>query len=265
MFVLRRPRNPVLGFEVAGEIAEVGAGVKSFSVGDRVFGIDGKGMGAYAEYKLMPEKGPLATMPAGLSFAEAAVIPNGALTVLYFLRDKGNIRSGQKVLVIGASGSVGTAAVQLARHFGAEVTGVCGPTNLELVRSLGAGRVIDYTTEDFTRSGETWDIIIDTVMDGLSFRECRDSLNPGGLYLAVAGGIREMFQSMWVPRSGGRKLITGGGMASEKKDSLIFIRELVEAGEFRAVIDRTYPLEQIVEAHRYVDTGHKKGNVVITI
>jgi NADPH:quinone reductase-like Zn-dependent oxidoreductase len=265
MYGLKGPRKKVLGFEFAGEVAEVGEGVSSFAVGDRVFGIDGKGMGAYAEYKRVPEKDAVVPMPDGLSFEDAASIPNGALTALFFLREKAKVRKGQRVLVIGASGSVGSAAVQLARHFGARVTGVCSTANIELVRSLGASDVIDYREVDFTCSGEAWDIIVDTVMGGKSFRECSHSLVDGGIYLAVAGGLREMVQSLWAPAVSGKKLVTGGGLASEKKEYLEFIRDLVEAGDMKPVVDRTWPLEEVAEAHRYVDTGRKKGNVVIKV
>jgi NADPH:quinone reductase-like Zn-dependent oxidoreductase len=265
MFGLRKPKQPILGFELAGKIEAVGKEVRTFNEGDQVFGIDGHGSGAYAEYKCMPEEGALAVMPANLDYEEAATVPNGALTALYFLRDKGNIQSGQKVLINGASGSVGAAAVQLARYFGAEVTGVCSTKNLEMVRSLGADKVIDYTREDFTQSGETYDIILNTVPGKVSFSGSRKSLNRNGLFLAVAGGVKEMIQMLWTSVLGGKKVLFGGGFASERKDSLLFIKELVEAGKMKPVIDRRYPLEQAAEAHRYVDFGHKKGNVVITV
>ena len=265
MFGLRKPKKTILGIELAGEIEAVGKNVTLFKKGDQVFGIDGNGLGAYAEFKCLPEEGVLAIKPTNMTYEEAASVTNGALTTLYFLKDKGNIQSGQRVLVNGASGSVGTAAVQLAKHFGTEVTGVCSTTNLELVKSLGADRVIDYTQEDFTESGETYDVIFDTVLGKTSFSCCQNSLKQKGLYLAIAGGMREMMQMLWTSLIGRKKVIFGGGMACERKENLLFIKELIEAGKIKSVIDRRYPLEQIVEAHRYVDKGHKKGNVVMIV
>ena len=265
MLGLRKPRNTILGSELAGEIEAIGNDVSLFKEGDQVFGLDGDGLGAYAEYKCMPEDRSIAIKPANMTYEEAAAVPFGALTALYFLRDKGNIQSGQKVLINGASGSSGTAAVQIAKYFGADVTGVCSTTNLELVKSLGADMVIDYTQEDFTQNGETYDIIFDMVVGKTSFSGCRNSLKQDGLYLAVAGGLQELIQMLWTSVIGGKKVIFGGGSASERKESLIFLKEIIEAGKIKSVIDRRYPLEQIVEAHRYVDKGHKKGNVVITV
>ena len=265
MIGLRKPKKTILGTELAGEIEAVGKDVKLFKEGDQVFGIDGNGLGAYAEYKCLNEEEALSIKPANMTYEEAAAIPAGALTAFYFLRNKGNIQNGQKVLINGASGSAGTAAVQLAKYFGAGVTGVCSTTNLELVKSLGADKVIDYTQEDFTQSGETYDIILDTVVGKTSFSGCRKSLKKKGLYLAVAGGLKELIQMLWTSVIGSKKVIFGGGVACERKEYLLFIKELIEAGKLKPVIDRTYPLEQMVEAHRYVDKGHKKGNVVITV
>ena len=265
MLGLRKPKKAILGADLAGEIEAVGKDVRLFKEGDQVYGIDGNGLGAYAEYKCMSEAGALAIKPANMTYEEAAAIPFGALTALFFLRDKGNIQSGQKVLINGASGSVGTAAVQIAKTFGADVTGVCSTTNLELVKSLGADKVIDYTQEDFTTSGETYDLILDSVVGKTSFSRCKNSLKQNGRYLAVAGGLQELIQMLWTSMIGSKKVIFGGGSACERKEYLIFLKELIEAGKLKSVIDKRYPMEQIVEAHRYVDKGHKKGNVVITV
>jgi len=261
MFGLVKPKKTILGIEFAGEIEATGKDVTLFQKGDQVFGIAGAGLGAYAEYKCMPETGGLAIKPAKLTYEQAAVIPNGALTALTFLRNLGNIQRGQKILINGASGSVGSAAIQIAKYFGAEVTGVCSAANMELVKSLGADQVIDYTRQDFTKSDETYDIIFDTV-GKTSFSGCKNALKQKGLYLAGAGGLREFGQMAWT-LIGGKKVIAGA--SSERAEDLIFIKKLAEMGKIKPVIDRRYPLEQTADAHRYVDNGHKKGNVVITI
>jgi NADPH:quinone reductase-like Zn-dependent oxidoreductase len=260
-----KPRNPILGQELAGEVEATGKDVTRFKQGNQVFGIDM--FGAYAEYKCMPEDGALAIKPTNMSFEEAASVPNGALTALPFLRDKGKIQNGQTVLIYGASGSVGAAAVQLARYYGAEVIGVCSTPNLEWVKSLGADQVIDYTQEDFTENGKTYDIIFDTV-GKRSFSECRGSLKDEGIYLATVLTPVMMLQALWTAKRGSKKVkfaATGLRPASEKVKDLVFLKELIEAGKIKPVIDRSYPLEQIAEAHRYVEKGHKKGNVVITV
>jgi NADPH:quinone reductase-like Zn-dependent oxidoreductase len=260
-----KPRNPILGQELAGEVEAIGKDVTRFRPGDQVFGLDA--FGAYAEYKCMPENGALAIKPSNISFEEAASVPNGALTALPFLRDKGNIQSGQTVLIYGASGSVGSAAVQLAKFYGAKVTGVCSTANLEWVKSLGAEQVIDYTREDFIENGKTYDIIFDTI-GKRSFSECKGSLTQEGIYLATVPTPIIMLQALWTAKSGSKKVrfaATGLRRASEKIKDLVFLKELIEAGKIKPVIDRCYPLEQIVEAHRFVEKGHKKGNVVITV
>jgi NADPH:quinone reductase-like Zn-dependent oxidoreductase len=260
-----KPRHPILGQELAGEVEAIGKDVTRFKPDDQVFGIDM--FGAYAEYKCMPEDGALAIKPANMSYEEAASVPNGALTALPFLRDKGKIQSGQTVLIYGASGSVGAAAVQLARYYGAEVTGVCSTTNLEWVKSLGADQVIDYTQEDFTENGKTYNIIFDTV-GKCSFSGCKGSLTESGVYLTTVPMPRTMLQVLWTSIAGGKKAkfaATGLRPAGKKTKDLLFLTELIEAGKLKAVIDRRYSLEQMAEAHRYVEKGHKKGNVVITV
>ena len=258
---LRKPRRKILGLEFAGEISSVGRNVERFEKGDQVYGFTGFGLGAYAEYVCMSEKGSLGIKPANTTYEEAAAVVDGATTALFFLKDKANIQPGQRVLINGASGSIGTSAVQLARYFGAEVTGVCSTTNVELVRSLGANTVIDYTREDFTRNGRTYDIIFDTVSKS-SFHRCKGSLEKNGCYLPTVG-LTNYVLALWTSVVGGKRVKSG--MSISKADALIFIKDLVEAGEIRPVIDKRYPLEQTAEAHRYVEKGHKRGNVVITI
>jgi len=259
-----KPRNQILGQEFAGEIEAVGAQVTRFKPGDRVFGMDM--FGAYAQYKCIAEDKALAIKPANMGYEQAVSVPNGALTALPFLRDKGQIQRGQSVLIYGASGSVGTAAVQLAKYYGTTVTGVCSTSNLEMVKSLGADHVIDYTREDFTKNGETYDIIYDTV-GKTSFAKCKDSLTQEGVYLTNVPTPGIMLRTIW-PQKSGRKvnfLAAGLRPAQEKVKDLVFLREMIEARSYKAVIDRSYPLEEMADAHRYVENGHKRGNVVVTV
>ena len=247
--------------ELAGVVDAVGTAVTEFAVGDEVFGV--KGFGAHAEFACMRENGPLARKPAGVSFEEAAAAIDGASLALACLRAAG-LREWQRILIYGASGAVGTAAVQLARHFGADVTAVCNTKNIELVRSLGAGEVIDYTQADFTRNGRTYDVIFDAV-GKTSFRRCRRSLKPGGSFVDTDPGfLWHLLPLAVLTRWIGDKKAALGITRYSKKD-VVFLKELIEAGKYRPVIDRTYPLAQVVEATRYVETGQKTGNVVLTV
>ena len=262
MFGFRKPRKKILGSELAGEIESVGKDVKRFKKGDQVFGYRGMNMGAYTEYLCIPEKGILAIKPANMTYEEAAVVPYGALMALNLLR-KVNIQSGQKVLINGASGGIGSAAVQLAKsHFGAEVTGVCSTPRLELVKSLGADKVIDYTKEDFTKSGETYDLIFD-ILGKSSFSRCKSSLKQNGRYLLASFKMRQLFQMLWTSMIGSKRVICA--IAPGSTEDLIFVKELIEAGKIKSIIDRRYPLERIAEGHKYVETGQKTGSVVIII
>ena len=253
----RRPKQRIAGREFAGEVEEVGADVTEFAPGDRVFGIRS---GSNAEYVCVREAGVVGPMPAGLTFEEAAAICDGAYQGLAPLR-KAEVGEGTRLLIYGATGSCGTAAVQLARHFGAHVTAVANTKNLELVRSLGADEVIDYLNEDFTKNGQTYDVILDAV-GKLSFRRTRKSVRPGGLWIAT-DGLHNFLWRLWTARIGDRKLVFH--VEWPTKEDVLFYKQLVEAGEYRAVIDRTYPLDDIAEAHRYVESLQKTGNVVITL
>jgi NADPH:quinone reductase-like Zn-dependent oxidoreductase len=256
-----KPRQPILGTECAGEIEAVGKEAEKFKVGDQVFAFSGARMGCHAEYTCMPENGAVALKPPNLTYDEAATLSFGGTTALDFFR-RGKLRSGERVLINGASGAVGTAAVQLAKHFGADVTGVCSTTNMELVRSLGADHVIDYTVEDFTQNGDTYDVIVD-IAGTAPFSRSKGSLEERGRLLQVLGGLPDMLDIPWVLMTSRKKIIAGP--ATGRPEYVLTLAELARAGRYRSVIDRRYPLEQIAEAHRYVDAGHKKGNVVITV
>ena len=257
----RRPRQRILGSEFAGEVVAVGAAVSRLALGDRVFGSTGFRFGAHAEFTCVPENGRIAPMPAGVSFDEAASICDGGLNSLWCLR-LAHLVPGARVLVYGASGAIGTAGVQLARYFGADVTAVCSTKNLDLVRSLGADRVIDYTREDFTQNGQTYDVVFDAVGKH-SFGRSKGSLKPGGRYLAT-DGLGNLLLGLWTSRFGDKKVIFQIPPRYTMQD-VLFLKELIEAGKFKAVIDRRYRLQDVVEAVRYVETEQKTGNVVLTV
>jgi NADPH:quinone reductase-like Zn-dependent oxidoreductase len=260
-FGIRRPKQPILGTEMAGEVEAVGAAVTQFAVGDQVFGSSGFRFGAHAEFTCLRESGLLAPMPAGLSFEEAATLCDGGLNALWCLR-LADLQAGQRILIYGASGAIGTAGVQLSKYFGADVTAVCSTKNLELVQALGADRAIDYTREDFTRNGQTYDVIFDAVGKH-AFRRCTGSLKRGGSYLAT-DGLENLLLAVWTSRIGEKKVRFKLPPRYTKQDVLL-LKELIEAGKYRAVIDRSYPLEDVVEATRYVETERKTGNVVLTV
>jgi NADPH:quinone reductase-like Zn-dependent oxidoreductase len=262
-FGMRKPRIKILGSVFAGEIEAVGKDVKRFKEGDQVFGYLGQSMGAYAQFLCVPEKGVVAVKPANTTYEEAVTHPYGAIMAGSLLR-KGKIQKGQKILINGASGGIGSAAVQLAKaHYVAEVTGVCGTPRLEFVTSLGADKVIDYTKEDFTKQGETYDLVFD-ILGKSSFSKVKNCLKPKGRFLLASFKMGKVMQMLRTKFTGGKRVIcamaTDGGT-----DDLVFFKELIEAGKIKSVIDRRYPLEQTAEAHRYVEEGHQKGNVVITV
>ncbi len=262
-----RPKRPIIGTGFAGTIENVGEAVKEFKIGDSVFGETGVNFSANAEYIAMPANGVLAIKPENMSFEEAATICDGPMTSLNFLREIGQIKQGQKVLINGASGSLGTAAVQLAKYFGAEVTGVSSTRNLELVKSLGADKVIDYTKEDFTKTGETYDIIYDTIGKS-SFFKSKKALNPKGVYLSPVLKLSVLIPMIWTSMMGGKKAkfsATGLLPTPELLKLLKKLRQIIEGGYLKTILDKSYPLDQSVEAHRYVDTGRKKGNVVLVV
>jgi NADPH:quinone reductase-like Zn-dependent oxidoreductase len=264
--LLRPKRMTILGQEFAGEVEEVGKHVNSFKKGDQVVGTTGLGFGAYAEYICLPgephnAQGALATKPTNSTYEEAAAVPTAGFEALHFLR-RANIQRGKKVLIIGAGGSIGTFSIQLARYFGAEVTGVDSKEKLDVMRSIGANHVLDFTKEDYTNNGESYDLIIDVVGRNSVSRRLK-LLKPDGYYFLAYPGLSDIILGMWTSMTSNRKFIISS--AGQKKEELIFLKELIEAGKLKIVIDRTYPLEQIAEAHRYAESGHKKGNVVITI
>ena len=261
IFGLLKPKINILGAVFSGEVESIGKEVTKFKAGDAVFGHTDMRFGAYAEYISVPEDGSLALKPADITHAQAAAIPFGGVTALHFIK-KANIQTGQKVLIVGASGAVGSAAVQLAKSFGADVTGVCSTVNIELVKSIGADKVIDYTQEDFTQNGEIYDVIFDTVKT-ISVSRSLKSLNKNGIMILSAAGMSEMLQGLWISKTSNQKVMTG--VISHTAADIIFLKELIEAGKFKPVVDKTYQLEQIAEAHAYVENGHKKGNVIINI
>lgn len=260
-FGITKPRVHILGSEFAGIVEATGRDVKRFRKGDPVFGYRGQSMGTYAEYLCMPEDGLVARKPANMTFEQAAVVSYGTLTALNLLRHV-NVQPGQKVLINGASGGIGSAAIQLAKYFGAEVTAVCGTQRIEFVKSLGADHVIDYTKEDFTQNGETYNLIFD-VPGKSSFSRCRDSLKPDGRILYASFKMKQLFEMLWTSRTDGRKVICA--LSGEKLEDLLFIKELIEAGKIKSIVDRCYPMEEVAEAHRYVESGQKRGSVVITL
>ncbi len=262
LFGIFKPRRPILGTELAGEIDAVGASVARFQPGDQVFAFSGgMKLGGHAEYICMPEDGRIEPKPASLAFAQAAALSFGGTTALHFFR-KANLKSGDKVLINGASGSVGSAAVQIARHFGANVTGVCSSANIDLVTSLGASEVIDYRQDNFTKNGKQYDVIMDTVGNA-PYGRVKNSLKPGGRLLAVVCGLGGMLRIPFVSLLSNKKIIAGA--AAERPEDLKTLAELASSGKFKPVIGRTFPFEQIVAAHREVDSGHKRGNLVIQI
>lgn len=261
IFGLLKPKFNILGSVYSGEVERVGNQVKSFNVGDQVFGHTDMRFGAYAEYLCIPEDGSLALKPVSISHTEAAAIPFGGVAALHFIK-KAMIKENQKVLIVGASGAVGSAAIQLAKSYGAIVTGVCSTANVDLVRSIGADKVIDYTQEDFTQKGEIYDVIFDAV-NTISVSRSLPSLARNGIMILSAAGMLEMIQGLWISMTSKRKVMTG--VIRHSQADVLFLKNLIEKGMYKAVIDKTYPLTQMAEAHAYVEKGHKSGNVTITI
>jgi NADPH:quinone reductase-like Zn-dependent oxidoreductase len=261
VFGFNKPRQPILGSELSGIVESIGKDVTKFKVGDSVFAFSDVTMGCYVEYKSMPEKDAIAIKPENLSYEEAAALSFGGTTALSFLK-RGEIQKRESILIVGASGCVGTATIQIAKHFGAKVTAVCSGKNIDLVKSIGADEVIDYTKEDFTKNGKTYDLIMDTV-GTYPFSMCKNSLKEKGRFLMVFGGLFDMLKIPFQSLTTGKKVIAGPALG--KAEDLLFLAELAKSGKYKPVIDRVYPLEKMVEAHTYVDTGRKKGNIVITL
>lgn len=261
VFGIRKPKINILGSVFSGVVESTGSQVTLFKPGDQVFGHTNMSFGSYAEYICVPENGSLALKPANITHNEAAVIPFGGVTALHFIK-KAQIKPGQKVLVVGASGAVGSAAVQLAKSYGAIVTGVCSTTNVDLVKSIGANQVIDYTKEDFTQNGEIYDLIFDAV-NTLSVTRALKSLAQHGTMILSAAGMPEMLQGLWISKTSNKKILTG--VIHHEAADIRFLKELIESGKFKPVIDRTYPMDQMAAAHAYVELGHKKGNVAIDV
>jgi len=261
-FGWNKPKINILGSELAGEVESVGKDVTKFKAGDQVFAYLGMNMGANAEYICLPESGTVALKPSNLSCEEASTLPYGAIMATSLLA-KANLQRGQKVLINGASGGIGSMAVQLAKHFGAEVTGVCGTPRLEFVKSLGADKVIDYTKEDFTQNGETYDLIFD-ILGRSSFAKLKRSLKPNGIYLLASFKMKALLQMLWTSLTGSKQKVICA-FANETAENLVFVKKLVEEGKVKAIVDKSFPMEQAAAAHRYVETGHKRGNVVITL
>jgi NADPH:quinone reductase-like Zn-dependent oxidoreductase len=262
MFGFKKPRINILGIDLAGEIEAVGKEVKLFKKGDHVFGSPGTKFGGHAEYCCVPEGGALAIKPAEMTWEEAAAISLAGNTALFFIRDLAKIQAGQKILIHGASGAIGTFAVQLAKYYGAEVTGVCSTPNAELVKSLGADKVIDYTKEDFTKTDERYDFVFN-VVGKTTFSQCKGILKPRGIYLENMAEMKDFLKMLWTSITGGKKI--KGGVSTERAENLNFFIKLIKSGKLRPVIDRSFPLEKTAEAFQYVEQGHKKGNVIITI
>jgi len=260
---LFRPKRKILGSELAGEIEATGKDVTLFKKGDQVFGLTDNSFGAHAEYKCLPETASIVTKPANMNFDEAAAVCDGAILALSQIK-RLDLQKGQKILIYGASGSIGSAGVQLAKHFGAKVTAVCNTKNLELLKSLGAEELIDYTKDDFTKNGRVYDVVIDAVGKSSFFR-CKNLLKDGGVYISTDLGFlsQNPFLALWTRFIGKKRVLFP--IPKDSKEDIMFLKELIEAGKYKAVIDRRYPLEQIVEAYRYVETGQKTGNVVITV
>ncbi|MEQ9102225.1 MAG: NAD(P)-dependent alcohol dehydrogenase [Imperialibacter sp.] len=264
MFGFRKPKNPVLGIEFSGVVEAIGSKVKNYQINDQVFGYTGLSFGAYAEYKCLPESALMHLKPQNLSFAEAATMVNGPLSALVYLKKKGKIEKGHRVLIYGASGSVGTAAVQLAKYFGAHVTGVCSTKNLALVKSIEADEVIDYTEDDYTDTDKRYDIVFDAV-GKTSMKECMNLLTPKGKYLLTEFGLRHMLAAMYSSVFKRKKVVIASSNFYWKREDLVFLKGLAEQGHYRPVVDRSFPLADIAEAHTYVASGRKVGNVAVVV